>query len=72
MGELGCVDLIYELKLQFSRVGPGDHVRIVTNDPGAPNELPAWCQMTGHRLLDSDAPFYIIEARTAEALQGEA
>jgi tRNA 2-thiouridine synthesizing protein A len=62
-GELGCGDLIYELKLQFERVGPGDLVRIVTNDPGAPRELPAWCRMTGHRLLEVDAPFYVIHVR---------
>lgn len=62
-GELGCGDLIYELKLQFERVGPGDVVRVVTADPGAPRELPAWCRMTGHRLLEADAPFYVIQAR---------
>ena len=62
-GELGCGELIYELRLQFERAAPGDHVRIVTDDPAAATELPAWCEMTGHRLLESDAPFYIIEAR---------
>jgi tRNA 2-thiouridine synthesizing protein A len=62
-GELGCGELTYELKLQFDRVGPGMKVRIVTADPGAPRDLPAWCKMTGHRLLESDAPFYIIQAR---------
>ena len=62
-GELGCGDLTYELKLQFERIGPGERVRIVTDDPGAPRDLPAWCRMTGHRLLEADAPFYIIQAR---------
>lgn len=62
-GELGCGDLIYELKLQFERVEPGDLVRIVTDDPGAPRELPAWCRMTRHRLLEADKPFYVIKAR---------
>ncbi len=62
-GELGCGDLIYELKLQFTRIDGGNLVRLVTNDPGAPRELPAWCRMTGHQLLESDAPYYIIRAR---------
>lgn len=62
-GELGCGELTYELKLQFARVDPGLRVRIVTDDPGAPRDLPAWCRMTGHRLLEADAPFYIIQAR---------
>jgi tRNA 2-thiouridine synthesizing protein A len=64
-GELGCGELVYELRLQFERAGPGDLVRIVTDDPAAHTELPAWCQMTGHRLLESDAPFYVIQAREA-------
>jgi tRNA 2-thiouridine synthesizing protein A len=62
-GELGCGDLIYELRLQFERVEPGSLVRIVTDDPGAPRELPAWCRSTGHRLLEADVPFYVIRAR---------
>ena len=62
-GELGCGELIYELRLQFERAGPGDLVRVVTDDPAARTELPAWCKMTGHRLLESDAPFYVIKAR---------
>lgn len=63
-GELGCGELTYELKLQLERVEAGQTVRIVTADPGAPRDLPAWCQMTGHRLLEADAPYYIIRART--------
>ncbi|MFH2007033.1 MAG: sulfurtransferase TusA family protein [bacterium] len=62
-GELGCGELTMELKLQLERVAPGAQVRIVTADPGAPRDLPAWCRMTGHRLLEADAPFYIIQAR---------
>lgn len=62
-GELGCGDLTYELRLQFERVDARQRVRIVTDDPGAPRDLPAWCRMTGHRLLEADAPFYIIQAR---------
>jgi len=62
-GELGCGDLVYELRAQFERAAPGDLVRVVTDDPGAPRDLPAWCRTTGHRLLEADAPFYVIEAR---------
>ena len=68
-GELGCGELTLELKMQFERVTPGARVRIVTDDPGAPRDLPAWCDMTGHRLLEADAPYYIIRAR--ERARGE-
>lgn len=63
MGELGCGDLIYELREQFYRVQPGAVVRIVSNDPGGPREIPAWCAMTGRELLDMDPPHYTIRAR---------
>lgn len=63
MGELGCGDLIYELREQFSRLQPDAIVRIVSNDTGGPREIPAWCEMTGHTLLKMDPPFYTIKAR---------
>lgn len=63
MGELGCGDLIYELREQFSRVQPGAVVRIVSNDAGGPREIPAWCSMTGRQLLEMDPPHYTIRAR---------
>ena len=63
MGELGCGDLIYELREQFSRVQPGAVVRIVSNDAGGPREIPAWCGMTGRTLLRMDPPHYTIRER---------
>ena len=66
MGELGCGDLVYELREQFARVDPGAIVRLVTNDPGAPTDIPAWCGMTGHRLLEVERPYYLIQARAEQ------
>ena len=63
MGSLGCGDLIYELREQFSRAAPGKTVRVVSDDPGAPLEIPSWCRMTGHTLLQMDHPYYLIRAR---------
>ena len=63
MGELGCGDLIYELREQFTRVRPGAVVRIVSNDPGGPRDIPAWCDMTGRTLLAMEPPYYTIRAR---------
>ena len=60
---MGCGDLVWELRQQFRRVAGGKTVRIVTSDPGAPLDLPAWCRMTGHELIDVDAPYYLIRAR---------
>ena len=66
LGEMGCGDLVWELRQQFSRAAAGSRVRVVTRDPGAPSDVPAWCRMTGHRLVESDAPYYLIEARTRD------
>lgn len=64
MGELGCGDLIYELREQFDRVRAGALVRVVSNDPGGPREIPAWCEMTGRTLIAMKPPNYTIRART--------
>lgn len=62
MGSLGCGDLIYELREQLTRASAGQIVRIVSDDPGAFSEIPAWCRMSGHALLEADPPFYVIQA----------
>jgi len=30
-------------------------VRLITADPGASADLPAWCRLTGHELLGATA-----------------
>jgi len=32
---------------------PGDQLQIVCTDPGALNDIPAWCRINGHRVLSS-------------------
>ncbi len=39
-------DKIKELKT-------GDILEVVSTDPGALNDIPAWCRINGHRVLDS-------------------
>jgi TusA-related sulfurtransferase len=33
---------------------PGDVLKVICTDPGALHDIPAWCRMNGHRLLESD------------------
>jgi tRNA 2-thiouridine synthesizing protein A len=63
-GSLGCGDLLYELKAQFARVEPAQTVRVVSNDPGARTEIPAWCRSTGKDLMAQDHPYYVIRVRS--------
>ena len=62
-GDMGCGQLVLELHLRIKKMDAGDKIEVVANDPGAPIDLPAWCRMTGHRLVSADHPTYVIERR---------
>lgn len=62
-GEIGCGKLAFELYLRLNRLESGDILQIITHDPGAPTDLPAWCQMTGHTLIAVDPPTYTIRRK---------
>jgi len=32
---------------------PGTRVEAVCTDPGALNDIPAWCRINGHRVLET-------------------
>ncbi len=31
---------------------PGDHLEVISSDPGALNDIPAWCRINGHTVLE--------------------
>jgi tRNA 2-thiouridine synthesizing protein A len=62
-GETGCGQLIVELRRQLERLGAGAKLEVIARDAGAPIDLPAWCRMTGHRLVQQAHPVYVIERR---------
>ncbi len=64
-GEIGCAQLIFELSRRLNQMRPGERLEIITRDPGAATDLPAWCRMTGHTLVSSDHPVYVIERKMA-------
>jgi len=43
----------------------GDTLEVVCTDPGALNDIPAWCRINGHRVLstrrEDDEVFVVIE-----------
>jgi len=63
-GDMGCGELILELRWRIVRLAPDQTLRIIARDPGAPADLPAWCGLTGHTLVSSAPPVYLIR-RTA-------
>jgi tRNA 2-thiouridine synthesizing protein A len=62
-GAMGCGELVLQLRLRLGRLPPGGVFRLVAHDPGAPEDLPAWCRLTGHRLLQADHPVYLIQRK---------
>jgi tRNA 2-thiouridine synthesizing protein A len=58
--DLGCGELVLELRRRLGRMRPGEILRLIALDPGAPADLPAWCRMTGQALVSEKHPVYHI------------
>ena len=62
-GYMGCGELVLELKFKMADLQPGALIKLIARDPGAPEDLPAWCGLTGHRLVKNEHPEYWIEKK---------
>ena len=65
-GDLGCGELVIELRFKVKAMRPGQVIRVHATDPGAVEDLPAWCRMTRDILLYHDPldKLYYIERGT--------
>lgn len=59
-GEETCGRVIINLHLYIKDQEPGLKLLVISRDPGAPVELPAWCRMTENELSDMQHPYYLI------------
>ena len=62
-GDMGCGDLVLELRQRMEALSPGQVLALVARDPGAPADIPAWCRMTGHALVAEQHPTYLIRRK---------
>jgi tRNA 2-thiouridine synthesizing protein A len=62
-GAMGCGDLVLELRRRLTALPAGAVLELHADDPGAPIDLPAWCQLTRHTLLAAEHPIYRIRRR---------
>jgi tRNA 2-thiouridine synthesizing protein A len=62
-GELACGELVLELRYRLTVMKPGERLELVALDPGAPADIPAWCRMTGHTLVSTQHPVYLIQRK---------
>jgi tRNA 2-thiouridine synthesizing protein A len=62
-GDLGCGELVIELRFKLKAMRPGQVIRVLATDVGAVQDLPAWCRMTRDILLRHDpvSNLYYIE-----------
>ena len=63
-GMMGCGELILELRLRLARLPPGSSLTLTARDPGVPEDLPAWCRMTGNHLLKAAPPEFVIQRKS--------
>jgi len=61
--DLACGVLLLALRGRMESMRPGQVLRLVAQDPGAPEDLPAWCRLTGHTLLSAEPPVYLIRRK---------
>lgn len=59
-GEETCGRVIVNLHLYLRDQEPGRRILVISRDPGAPIELPAWCRMTSNKLEEARHPYYLI------------
>ena len=62
-GDMGCGELVMELRMRLKPMLPGHILKLTARDPGALEDLPAWCRLTGHRLMYADHPVYLIQRK---------
>jgi len=62
-GDMGCGELVIDLRLRMRALAAGKVLCLVARDPGAREDLPAWCGMTGHALVHAAHPVYHIRRK---------
>ena len=63
-GHLGCGELLLKLRNRLKTM-PGQVIRLTARDPGAIEDISAYCRITGHQLLHADPAcgIFVIKAK---------
>ena len=62
-GDMGCGELVLELRLKMEALRPGEILQLRARDLAAPEDLPAWCRLTGQSLVRAEPPSYWIRRK---------
>ena len=50
-GPTGCGELIMNLFMKMKKMDKDQVIEVKSYDPGAREDIPAWCRLQGHTLL---------------------
>jgi len=62
--DMGCGELLILLSGRLNSLQPGQTLKLIARDPGAVEDIPSWCRLTGHHLLQANHPEYFIQRRS--------
>jgi tRNA 2-thiouridine synthesizing protein A len=48
-----CPMPVIRVQDQVARMQPGEEVEAVCTDPGVLNDIPAWCRINGHEVIET-------------------
>lgn len=48
-----CPMPVIKVQNKVNELEAGDTLQVTCTDPGALNDVPAWCRINGHKVLDS-------------------
>ena len=49
-----CPMPVIKTQNKIAELSPGDVLRVACTDPGALNDIPAWCRINGHTVLHTE------------------
>ncbi len=63
LGDDGCGELALALRRKVGELPPGTVLVVRATDPGAEHDIPAWCRLAGHTLIDASPPTYRLQTK---------
>ena len=52
-GNTLCPIPVIRAQDRIAELQPGDRLEVTASDPGALNDIPAWCRINGHRVIET-------------------
>ena len=50
-----CPMPVIRTQNKIRQLTAGDHLTVFCTDPGALHDIPAWCRIHGHRIIESNS-----------------